>query len=39
MQLGEPRRQANNNLLSFPYGDRFKMHQRTGEKTNQVAAF
>jgi hypothetical protein len=25
-------RQANNNLLSFPYGDRFKERKRTGEK-------
>jgi hypothetical protein len=26
------RRQANNNLLSFPYGDRFKKRKRTSEK-------
>jgi hypothetical protein len=25
-------RQANNNLLSFPYGGRFKKRKRTGEK-------
>jgi len=32
-------RQANNNLLSFPYGDRFKERKRIGEKAYQVAAF
>ncbi|WP_213739480.1 hypothetical protein [Bradyrhizobium sp. dw_411] len=26
------RRQANNNLLSFPYGDHFKKRERTREK-------
>jgi hypothetical protein len=38
LQLGEVR-QANNNRLSFPYGDRFKERKRTGEKAYQVAAF
>jgi hypothetical protein len=35
LQLGERRRQANNNLLSFPYGGRFKKRKRTDENADK----